>query len=41
MCLTSLKLTRQCGFADAGTMREVGIEFGHAVDVVTLSIIPN
>jgi len=36
---TSLRLTRHCGFADVGTMHEVGVKFGHPVDVVILELL--
>jgi phosphinothricin acetyltransferase len=35
----SLRLTRQCGFSDVGTMHEVGEKFGHPVDVVILELV--
>ncbi len=35
----SLRLTRNCGFADVGTMHEVGSKFGQPVDVVILELV--
>ena len=35
----SLRLTRNCGFTDVGTMHEVGTKFGQFVDVVILELL--
>jgi L-amino acid N-acyltransferase YncA len=36
---TSLRLARNCGFSDVGTMKESGYKFGGYVDVVVLQLI--